>query len=84
MDLGSLPSDEVHDDTDHAQWLQLRELASVQSLARTLNKPETHPEFDGKHCVDCDTEIPLKRLELHRVRCVDCQSLLEERRARGR
>lgn len=83
MDLGSLPADEVHDEADHAQWMQLRELATLQGRARVMNLPESHPDFDGKHCIDCDGEIPAKRLELHRIRCVDCQSMLEAQRARN-
>lgn len=46
---------------------------------RALAAPETHPDFDGKHCVeeDCGVEIPGERLALGRVRCVDCQSRRE-------
>jgi hypothetical protein len=36
-------------------------------------QPETHPGFDGWHCVDCEDEIPAKKLGLGRVRCMDCQ-----------
>lgn len=35
--------------------------------------PESHPDFDGWHCVDCGVEIPAKRLGWGRIRCVDCQ-----------
>lgn len=47
-----------------------------QRLA-AMNGPQTHPDFDGVHCVDCDVDIPAGRLALHKVRCVDCQSALE-------
>jgi DNA-directed RNA polymerase subunit RPC12/RpoP len=40
-------------------------------------KPQTHPDFDGVHCVDCDVEIPAKRLAWGRVRCTECESRLE-------
>jgi RNA polymerase-binding transcription factor DksA len=48
--------------------------------------PETHPAFDGVHCVeeDCDVEIPPARLAMFKVRCVDCQSLLEKRQRLAR
>lgn len=39
--------------------------------------PQTHPDFDGAHCVDCETEIPAKRLAWGRVRCTDCEAILE-------
>jgi RNA polymerase-binding transcription factor DksA len=46
---------------------------------REFAKPEKHPDFDGKHCVeaDCGVAIPKERLKLGKVRCVDCQSRLE-------
>lgn len=43
--------------------------------------PETHPDFDGAHCVSCDEPIPLARLNLGKVRCVECQTHKEKRRA---
>ena len=72
-----LPADEVFDEADGAQHLQLLEMAEIQRRARQLNQPEMYPDFDGKHCVDCDREIPAARLLLKRVRCVDCQQDLE-------
>lgn len=43
--------------------------------------PESHPSFDGKHCVSCDDEIPAGRLAMSKVRCVACQTTLEKRHA---
>lgn len=47
--------------------------------ARERARPEHHPRFDGTHCVedDCGIEIPKVRLDLGKVRCVDCQERLE-------
>lgn len=41
---------------------------------------ETHPDFDGTHCVesDCGEPIPQLRLTLGKVRCVACQALREK------
>ena len=77
-DPGFLDSSEVHDETDQAQWQQLREMAAIQARARALAAPENHPDFDGQHCVDCDCAIPPGRLKLGKVRCVDCQGDLEK------
>lgn len=43
--------------------------------------PESHPNFDGTHCVeeDCGVQIPQARLAMGKVRCVDCQTLIEKR-----
>jgi RNA polymerase-binding transcription factor DksA len=52
--------------------------AAIAANQTAANRVETHPDFDGKHCVDCEIEIPAARLALHKVRCVDCQTLLEK------
>lgn len=49
-------------------------------LARQAAQPEAHPDFDGKHCLDCGNEIPEKRLELQRIRCIACQQAKEKKR----
>ncbi len=56
-----------------------REYFIQQASARTL--PESHPNFDGAHCVECDTPIPQARLNLGKIRCVPCQSIKEQYRA---
>lgn len=77
VDPGFLTNDEVFDEADHAQWQQLREQAAIHARAINLNKPETHPDFDGEHCIECGENIPNARLKLLKVRCVDCQNDLE-------
>jgi RNA polymerase-binding transcription factor DksA len=39
--------------------------------------PETHPDFDGEHCVECGDDMPKARLEMNRVRCMPCQERKE-------
>lgn len=53
--------------------------AEAERRARGKSAPESHPDFDGQHCVeeDCGVEIPAARLALGKVRCIDCQALLE-------
>jgi len=75
----------VADFIDDAQ--AVNELHQEVSLKNQQAKvlPEVHPGFDGWHCVDCDVEIPAKRLGWGRVRCVDCQDHKErEDKARER
>ena len=50
-------------------------VAMVHAVA---NAPESHPAFDGAHCVACDDPIPLARLKMGKVRCVKCQSIKEK------
>lgn len=62
---------------DEASELEQTLRDSGVAAARQLAQPETHPDFDGQHCVDCDDPIHPRRLELGKVRCVDCQHVLE-------
>lgn len=57
----------------------------AKSLAAQIGKsaPETHPNFNGLDCVDCEDPIPEARLAHGRVRCVACQTRLEQRRKMG-
>ncbi|MDI6976631.1 hypothetical protein [Serratia sp. Se-RSBMAAmG] len=70
---------EVSDEADLAQLIQLNESAYLQEQARKANAPESHPDFDGVHCVDCDDTLPEVRLKAGRVRCTTCQSDIEKR-----
>jgi RNA polymerase-binding transcription factor DksA len=72
-------STEVSDEADLAQLIQMNELAHIQDRARKANAPESHPDFDGVHCVDCDDTLPENRLKFGRVRCTTCQSDIEKR-----
>lgn len=70
---------EVLDEADQASLFQIAE--TEQALASIRNKvaPESHPDFDGFSCVDCGDDIPSDRLKLGKVRCVHCQTSLEEK-----
>lgn len=71
-DLADLASDRIE-----------RHQADSERHARGKSGPESHPDFDGSHCVDCEDEILPARLLLGRVRCVVCQEVLESKKARG-
>ena len=69
------------DNLDKAAELQQRlNDAGIEQIRRKA-LPETHPDFDGVNCVDCGNEIALGRLALLKVRCIQCQTLLERSRA---
>lgn len=71
-------------DENHFEMAERLEQAQRDNAIKAAAKasaPEKHPDFDGEHCVDCDSEIPDGRLKLGKVRCVDCQSQLERSRA---
>ncbi len=69
---------EVYDEVDIASAIEYGFLQQSLKKVQDLNKPETHPDFDGKNCVDCDGEIPDVRLKMGKVRCVICQEILEK------
>lgn len=54
--------------------------ADAERRARGKSAPESHPEFDGLNCVDCAEPIHTARLAMGRVRCTECQSVIEARR----
>lgn len=64
---------------DEANSLAAALTEGAIALARRANAPETHPDFDGENCVDCDRAIPKERLDMGKVRCVDCQEIVELR-----
>lgn len=74
---GMLESTEVYDEADIASALEQGLIAQALANHRHKVAPEKHPDFDGVHCVDCEVQIPQGRLQLGKVRCVDCQSELE-------
>ena len=52
--------------------------ADAERRARGKSAPEYDPSFDGLNCVDCCEEIPSARLAMGRVRCVECQTIVEK------
>jgi RNA polymerase-binding transcription factor DksA len=78
----TLPIDDspvISDDSDRATWLEEQFNAAALDQARQRAAPETHADFDGKHCVDCGEIIPKGRRELGKVRCISCQQAIELR-----
>ncbi len=63
------------DSLDHASDVELafREKA-IEAIRKTERTP---PDFDGKHCDECNLEIPDARLALGKFRCVGCQEVYE-------
>lgn len=72
------------DPSDQATKLEFQHNADSLAAIRRANAPQSHPDFDGVHCLDCDTEIPRERLAAGRIRCTDCQSIIEQQNARRR
>ena len=55
---------------------QLEEQHRAEAISRnSALKPETHPDFDGVHCVDCDDAIPPERLAMKKVYCTYCAEI---------
>lgn len=76
----------MSDLADSERYTELNEAAQRQQEAENLRclkevqarlQPETDPDFDGKHCVECWDLIPKARLEQGRIRCVKCQDAKE-------
>jgi len=80
-DMEGVDPNEVYDEVDRAQHIMLQQQEEVQRRARAMFAPESHPDFDGLHCVeeDCGVVLPLERLKLHRIRCTSCQEDLDRK-----
>lgn len=80
-DITEIEEQRYADDSDRASSIELsfnaENVDKAVTEARKANAPQTHPDFDGEHCIDCDAKIPKERLAMGKIRCVECQSALE-------
>lgn len=53
---------------------------SVQRARKKAAAVEQDPRFDGETCIVCGIDIPAERIALKKIRCVECQTLLERKR----
>ena len=69
---------EGSDPLDHASDMEMRqrERAIHEVQSRLV---ESHPDFDGKHCVECASKLPDLRLSMGRIRCTLCQEVRERK-----
>lgn len=77
--MKSVDSEKESDVLDQAAKVTDFLTAARVELQRAAARPENHPDFDGLHCVEeeCGVEIPGERLEMGRIRCVECQARRE-------
>lgn len=75
---GALDASEVYDEADIASALEAGFIAQALERHKEKVAPEKHPDFDGETCVDCGIDIPQVRLDMGKVRCVNCQAELEK------
>lgn len=74
-----IDSNDVYDEGDIASALERGFIAHALNKHKEKVAAESHPDFDGETCLDCGADIPKLRLEMGRIRCVDCQTELEKR-----
>lgn len=80
IDLDRFNQDnDLRDEGDIASAIEMEFTANAIKQQQAKNAPETHPDFDGEHCIDCDIVIPAARLALNKIRCVTCQGILEQK-----
>jgi RNA polymerase-binding transcription factor DksA len=80
--------DRCADPIDHASLVETRLRENDVAIARSKSAPEQEQVkgADGvlywpiTECIDCGDEIPEKRLQLAKVRCIYCQEKLEKSR----
>lgn len=73
-------ADDLDRAADLTQQLNDMALADVRGKARPQQTQNADGTWPSPYCVECEEEIPLARLNLGRIRCIDCQQVLERRR----
>lgn len=71
---------EVYDEGDIASAYERDFILSALQRHKEKLAPETDPDFDGESCITCGNEIPDLRLQMGKIRCVECQEKLERRK----
>lgn len=74
-----MSSERFTEQVDQAQEQQMANNERGIARVRDALAPETHPDFDGLHCVEpkCGDLLPKERRLLGRMRCVGCQAAKE-------
>lgn len=63
---------------DDAQaYNELHQEVSLKNQSVKVLPEQAPADWDGWSCVDCEEEIPAKRLGWGRIRCVGCQEFKE-------
>ncbi len=74
------PIEKSADEMDMASQLQEQLNERGLDAVRLNMKPQSHPDFDGDHCLDCEVDIPVERLAMGRIRCTACETVLEKQK----
>ncbi|OUV02514.1 MAG: hypothetical protein CBC42_06985 [Betaproteobacteria bacterium TMED82] len=69
---------ELTDENDRASAIETQFNEDALEIARKKTLPETDPDFDGVHCIECEENIPAGRLKLGKIRCIECQTVIEK------
>jgi RNA polymerase-binding transcription factor DksA len=72
------------DENERATLIEEQFTDAAIEAVREKVQPESHPDFDGAHCVECEEPLPPTRLALGRIRCVACQAQREHEARRYR
>lgn len=77
----------ITDPMEFASELEERERANAIAAHAAKLKPEQVRDAAGnwetEDCIDCGEPIGEARLQMGKVRCIECQEQLEDRRKRG-
>lgn len=65
------------DTSDIATEQEERFRAEALRQVLLASAPQTHEDFDGKTCLECADDIRPERLAMGKIRCTDCQEILE-------
>lgn len=67
------------DEMDMASELEIMFNEGAIAAVCCRLQPEHDEAFDGANCVECEDPLPELRLRIGRIRCVACQTRVEQR-----
>lgn len=67
---------DISDQASHYE--HMHNAGSLQAVRARL-APQTHPDFDGVHCLDCGVKLPKQRLADGRIYCTTCQEIIDKK-----
>lgn len=70
-------------DLEMAEKMVDQERESSMAAVRRSLAAEYHEDFDGETCMDCPNPVGVERLKMNKIRCVHCQTIREQKIARG-
>ena len=68
--------------SEQEEWFRESSVRQAMMASRPEQTKDENGNWEHEECVDCGEDIPEGRLNLGKIRCIDCQELKEKRQRR--